>query len=108
MRVAAMRPFKPNVRVRAPGGPPNLRPACVIGWQIGRIPWFESRLAQWFRVSRVCGGYRACRLVVGRRQNFLFPVSKLAVCTSPTPRPEKFDSFTGNQFLWAVSSERNE
>ena len=31
--------------------------------------------------------------------NFLFPVSKLAVCTSPTPRPEVFDSLTGNQFL---------
>ena len=31
--------------------------------------------------------------------NFLYPVSKLVVCTSPTKRPEQFDSVTGYQFL---------
>ena len=29
---------------------------------------------------------------------FLYPVSKLVVCTSPTKRPEQFDSVTGYQF----------
>jgi hypothetical protein len=42
----------------------------------------------------------------GDAPNFLFPVSKLVVCTSPTKRPEVFDSLTGNQFQSVATGSR--
>lgn len=37
-----------------------------------------------------------------RPTNFLYPISKLVVCISLTPRPGVFDSLIGYQVLWAV------
>lgn len=96
-----MGPFKPNVRVRASGGPPSLSalrfraaesfPLKEVGSQ------FKSEAAHQVLLGASKQVVLCAPLNAGAPTHFLFAVSNLAEGIGPTHRLGWFDSTTANQ-----------